>query len=153
MSKEINNKELFFEELKINEINYILDIEQEQNVSILNLNNIINELDSNTSKYFVVKYINEIIGYINISILVDNIDINSIVVKKSYQRKGIATYMIDNVLNICKSLNINKILLEVRKSNIIAQTLYQKLGFKKIYTRKKYYPDNLEDAYIYEKKL
>lgn len=42
-------------------------------------------------------------------------------------------------------------MLEVRKSNIIAQKFYEKLGFTKIYTREKYYPDNYEDAYIYEK--
>lgn len=151
MNKTINRLKLTFEELQIYEINDILNIESEQNISILTQKIILDEFKSNTSKYYVVKYNSEIIGYINISILVDNVDINSIVVKKDYQRNGIATYMLENIFNKCKDLNINKILLEVRKSNIIAQNLYQKLGFKKIYTRKKYYPDNLEDAYIYRK--
>ena len=43
-------------------------------------------------------------------------------------------------------------MLEVRKSNISAQKLYEKNGFKKISVRKNYY-DNIEDAFIYLKAL
>ena len=38
--------------------------------------------------------------------------------------------------------------LEVRKSNLVAINLYQKLGFEIVGTRKKYYSDNREDALI-----
>ena len=43
-------------------------------------------------------------------------------------------------------------MLEVRNSNIPAQKLYEKHGFKQITIRKNYY-DNSEDALIYEKEL
>ena len=43
-------------------------------------------------------------------------------------------------------------MLEVRRSNIPAQKLYEKHGFKQIAIRNNYY-DNTEDALIYEKEL
>lgn len=149
MNKSTNN--LIIENLKETDIDKILYIEKEQNISITSKKILLDELTSNTSKYYVLKHVNKIIGYINISILVDNIDINSIVIKKEYQRKGLATYLLEYIFNLYKEQHIDKILLEVRASNIAAQNLYIKLGFKKINTRKKYYPDNFEDAYIYEK--
>ena len=38
--------------------------------------------------------------------------------------------------------------LEVRVSNVVAISLYEKLGFQKGGIRKSYYTDNHEDAYI-----
>ena len=43
--------------------------------------------------------------------------------------------------------------LEVRVSNIAAQNLYKKLGFKTETIRKDYYQDNHEDAYLMLVKL
>ena len=39
--------------------------------------------------------------------------------------------------------------LEVRRSNVRAQTLYQSLGFEYVGVRKRYYEDNGEDAFLY----
>ena len=72
--------------------------------------------------------------------------------EKNQTKKGIASSLLSNIYSFCINNGIIKILLEVRKSNIIAQNLYEKQGFKKISERKKYY-DNIEDAYIYEKEL
>lgn len=38
--------------------------------------------------------------------------------------------------------------LEVRVTNVVAQRLYEKLGFETVGVRKGYYTDNQEDAYI-----
>ena len=38
--------------------------------------------------------------------------------------------------------------LECRKSNVVAQNLYHKLGFVDVGFRKRYYADNNEDALI-----
>ena len=43
--------------------------------------------------------------------------------------------------------------LEVRISNLSAQRLYEKYGFKIAGTRKNYYADNGEDAYIMIKEM
>lgn len=45
-----------------------------------------------------------------------------------------------------------RIILEVRPSNLAAQGLYAKHGFERMATRRRYYPDG-EDALIYEKTI
>ena len=39
--------------------------------------------------------------------------------------------------------------LEVRRSNLVAQNLYKRLGFIELGVRKRYYEDNGEDALLY----
>ena len=43
---------------------------------------------------------------------------------------------------------MESVTLEVRKSNILAQDLYEKYRFLKVGVRKRYYSDNHEDALI-----
>ena len=50
----------------------------------------------------------------------------------------------DELIEYFEKSEYKKIILEVRESNIVAQRLYKKYGFKKISKRKKYYVD--EDA-------
>jgi len=39
-------------------------------------------------------------------------------------------------------------MLEVRRSNLVAQSMYKKLGFIELGYRKRYYEDNGEDALL-----
>ena len=52
------------------------------------------------------------------------------------------------VVDRAEKFHANLVTLEVRVSNTGAQELYLKYGFKKTGTRKGYYTDNREDAYI-----
>ena len=67
MNELINN--LTFEKLNINDIEDIKKLEDEQNISILSLNTIKYEINSDTSKYYVVKFNDLIVAYTNISII------------------------------------------------------------------------------------
>lgn len=111
-----------------------------------------NDLKNTNYYYVVAKVNNKVIAYAGIELLVDHADITTIAVNKDYLKKGIATLLLNELFKKCRELHIDKIFLEVRTSNIPAINLYEKLGFKKISTRKNYYTNN-EDAYIYEKDL
>ena len=52
------------------------------------------------------------------------------------------------MMHLAQAEGIKDMTLEVRKSNVAAQGLYQKLGFAIEGERKKYYEDNNEDAWI-----
>jgi len=134
--------------MDISDILEVKELENSQNINILSVEAMKKDLKNINYIYFVAKQNNEIIGYIAISKVLDIVDILSIVVKQNYKREGIATTLLEYIFNLD---NVSKIMLEVRKSNIVAQSLYEKLGFKKIHIRKNYYLDNHEDAYIYEK--
>lgn len=136
--------------LSLENIDDILNIEKELSIHILSKENILNDLKNLNFNYFIAKYKNELIAYASIS-YVDDIEIESIVVKKDFQRKKVATLLINEIFKFAKKNNIQNIFLEVRKSNIPAQNLYNKNGFLLISTRKNYYPDNNEDALIFKK--
>ena len=127
--------------------------EQSHNIHILSKNILKEDIKNKNYNYLVAKSNDgKIIGYIGISYVIDSADIISIVVHKNYTKKGIATLLLQEIFAFAKENNIQKIMLEVRSSNLPAQKLYEKHGFKQIAIRKKYY-DNTEDALIYEKEL
>ena len=139
--------------MSINNIDKVKDIETDQNINILSKESILNDIKDEHSCYFVAILDKEIVGYIASSIVIDNMDLESIVVKKEYQRMHIASYLLDFLFNLAKKKNVVSIFLEVRTSNIKAQNLYRKYGFEIINIRKKYYKENLEDAFIMKKDL
>lgn len=103
------------------------------------------ELDSKITKFYVATINNEVVGYIGRYEYVGEVEILNFVVDEDYQRQGIGQMLFDKVLNEIKE--INKITLEVRRSNQKAINFYYKNGFKEIHVRKNYYK-NGEDALV-----
>lgn len=134
-------------ELTKKNIQYIINIQKEQNIHISSKENILKDLANTNFKYFTIEYENKIIGYISFSYVID-IEIEAIVVKKDFQRLGLGTLLLNFVFEFAKTKNIENIFLEVRVSNTPARKLYDKCGFKEINIRKNYYNDNNEDAVI-----
>jgi ribosomal-protein-alanine N-acetyltransferase len=89
----------------------------------------------------------EVLGYIHYSLSVDSMDINSVFVFPRFRRKGVAEKLLSAAINTAKEKNLDKIFLEVRETNAPAIKLYQKAGFNKVGTRKKYYFDG-ENAIV-----
>lgn len=64
--------------------------------------------------------------------LMHNVDLG-ISVLKEYWNIGIATQMLEHILNYCRiTKEIENVVLEVRADNLFAIELYKKMGFKKI---------------------
>ena len=96
---------------------------------------------------------NIIVGYIGMGTLGDQTQITTIGVRKEFQGKGYAKILMTKCDEITKHLGYSNINLEVRVSNTKAISLYQKCGFKIAATRKNYYQDNHEDAYLMVKEM
>ena len=141
--QKLNSDEIIIREMIKDDIERLIQIEKEQNISISSITALTDSFNESTSFYYVAIYNRQIIGYFGIDIIDDFVDILSIVVKKDFQNIGIGKLLLNEILKIAKKNNIQKIFLEVRKSNIIAQNLYGSFNFKLINTRKNYYPDNL----------
>ena len=110
------------------------------------------ELENKNSKYIVARIDNEIVGFAGIWIAIDEAHITNIVTKKSYRKQGIGKVLLENLITLSNSLNLNSITLEVRESNIPAIKLYEKFDFKNLGIRKNYY-ENTENAIIMTKML
>ena len=70
----------------------------------------------------------------------------------AFRKKGIGKKLVLEVLSMATKKGLEKVFLEVRKSNIPAISLYQSQGFIEFSVRKKYYFDG-EDAICMQKEL
>lgn len=91
-------------------------------------------------------------GYLLASVVLDEANLDRIAVKKEKRNNQIATLLLKTLEESLVKLGVNSIFLEVRVSNLPAINLYEKIGFKKINVRKKYY-ENTEDAIVMKKLL
>lgn len=96
----------------------------------------------------VLKEGSSVLGYIATWIIYDEVHILNIAIHPGHRRKGYGELLINDCINHFKNRHIRLILLEVRVNNIAAIKLYEKLGFKEVLVRKKYYSDTGEDAKI-----
>lgn len=104
------------------------------------------ELENGKSKYFVAKQENELVGFAGILLIIDQVNIMNIVVKKDKRNFGIGSLLLEEIIRYSKIHNATSITLEVNEKNIPAIKLYKKYGFKQVGLRRKYY--NNEDNAI-----
>ena len=88
-----------------------------------------------------------LVGVITLTLGLDDADIEMVFTSPSFRKRGVADLLIENAISELKNQGLNKVLLEVRESNLSAKNLYFKHGFKQISIRKKYYSDG-ENAVI-----
>jgi len=87
-------------------------------------------------------------GYAGIWILLDEAHLSAIAVRQRLQRRGIGELLLMSIIEYAMSLPVDVVTLEVRASNLAAQSLYRKYGFGEAEIRRHYYTNNLEDAII-----
>lgn len=98
--------------------------------------------------YFVAEAEGQIIGYAGLQWVLDEGHITNIAVRKEWQRRGVGSLLLENLISKAKKLNLKFLTLEVRASNKAAQKLYKKYGFVIEGIRRNYYVKPLEDAVI-----
>lgn len=89
-----------------------------------------------------------IVGYGGLWLSVDEGHITTIAVDPTYRGRGIGELLLNGLTDQAMAMNADILTLEVRVSNVVAQQLYNKYGFKPFGTRPRYYTDNSEDALI-----
>jgi [ribosomal protein S18]-alanine N-acetyltransferase len=89
-----------------------------------------------------------LVGYVINSRYVDAWHVMNVAVDPDYQRRGIATRLLERLFELTKDDERRGYTLEVRVSNLEAIALYEKLGFEGRGVRRGYYTDNREDALI-----
>ncbi len=110
------------------------------------------EINNPFSYNFVLASNNIIVGYLNFWVVPDGIELNNIAIHENYRGKGYGKLLLQFLIECGKVFKSEKIFLEVKEDNLIAQKLYKKYGFKEIYIRKNYYSDN-KDAIVMERNL
>ena len=101
------------------------------------------DLNQDNVKYYDLKVGQELVGFLAIQDLAGELEITQIAVKKAYQGRGLA-----NQLMASLSERPETIFLEVRDSNQVACSLYEKYGFEQVGRRKGYYQNPCKDAIL-----
>lgn len=108
-----------------------------------------NELNQNQfASYIVLEEEGQIVGYCGAWLVIDEAHITNIAILPEFRGRGFGEALLRKMMEQCREKDIERMTLEVRVSNKVAQSLYKKLGFQEGAIRKNYYSDNQEDAIV-----
>ncbi len=103
--------------------------------------------------YIICKHQKEVVGFVAVSTVLDEAELNRIALKEKFRSLGLGTKLLNSLIKLLKQKNFKRLMLEVRSSNISAIELYKKAGFERDYIRKEYYRDPVDDAILMSLKL
>lgn len=109
----------------------------------------IDEMTKNVcARYMVAEEDGEILAYAGAWMVLDEGHITNIAVAAEHRGRGIGKAVTEALKQYAANLGVDYMMLEVRRSNLVAQSMYKKLGFIELGYRKRYYEDNGEDALL-----
>lgn len=109
----------------------------------------IDEMTKNVcARYMVAEEDGAILAFAGAWMILDEGHITNIAVAKEHRGRGIGKAVTEALKQYAANLGVQYMTLEVRRSNLVAQTMYKKLGFIELGYRKRYYEDNGEDALL-----
>jgi len=106
------------------------------------------DLKSDYAYPMVARVDDKVAGYACVYKAGDEIQIGNLAVAPDYHQRGIASKLLEQVIEFAKENHSKVVVLEVRQSNQAARRLYLKFGFKEAGKRKYYYRRPTEDALI-----
>lgn len=106
------------------------------------------QIKSDNFRVFVASNQN-ILGFATFQVVIDEADLFFFAISQDEKNKGVGTRLFEYAIESLISEGIKKITLEVRKSNLFAQKIYEKFNFKLISVRKEYYNYPKEDGLVY----
>ena len=110
------------------------------------------ELDNPLSTLFVALDGDVIVGYLCVWLVAGEAEIHNVATDVQHQRRGVGTFLLNEVFQWLRTEGVERVLLEVRASNVAAIQLYQRWGFETSSCRKGYYQDG-EDALLMHRDL
>lgn len=108
---------------------------------------ILHEIRYNKNAFYIIMYDDELpVAFIGAWYVANEAHITNVATAPAYQNKGIATYLLKEIIRVAIDEQIDKVTLEVRVSNHTARSLYRSLGFEAGRVKKGYYANDHEDA-------
>lgn len=90
----------------------------------------------------------DLVGYMCYWLVFDELRLMNLAVEPSMRRRGIASDLIRHMLSVGRESGAVRAVLEVRASNAAARALYERVGFRQVALRRRYYTDPVEDAVL-----
>jgi ribosomal-protein-alanine N-acetyltransferase len=138
-----------FRQMRYEDIPHVCEIEQEAFTTPWTSGAFHNELSTNQFAHYMIMEIDgKVVGYGGMWLIMDEAHVTNIAVRDTFRGQKLGKRLLQELMRTAAFLGAMRMTLEVRASNHIAQSLYDKLGFTSAGVRKGYYTDNREDAII-----
>lgn len=102
------------------------------------------------SHCLVAEMDSKVIGYVGMNLISGDGEITNLAVTESARGRGVATCLIGA---LCLTDGLQKLMLDVRVSNVPARSLYEKCGFSVDGIRKNFYSHPREDAVLMSREI
>lgn len=145
----VSTAPVLIEDMTIDDVAGVQEIERSSFPVPWPANAFRHELTQNkNARYVVAREGDTIVGYAGLWLMVDEAHITTFAVLPEHRRRRIGERLLQRLFDIADEMGAEWLTLEVRVSNIGAQRLYEKYGFRRAGVRRRYYSDNNEDALI-----
>lgn len=96
----------------------------------------------------VAEYEDRVVGFMIYELHKTRIHVLNFAVAPGYRRRGVGTQMVAKLVAKLSSQRRNRIVLEVRETNLAAQLFFRENQFRAVSVLKNFYEDTPEDAYL-----
>ena len=134
--------------MQTKDLDFVTSIELKNNEFYSTRDDIINLLRRKSVVGIVALEEEEIIGFIIYELMNRRIQMLDMGVHQDYHKKGIGSFMINELKDNLSPKKRTKISVEVRETNLGFQLFLQKNNFLAIEVLKDYFPDTNEDAFV-----
>ncbi|MBR0206374.1 MAG: ribosomal protein S18-alanine N-acetyltransferase [Clostridia bacterium] len=109
---------------------------------------LLGELRNDVAHYYVAEEEGRVIGYAGMWLLFDEAHITNIAIAPEQRGRHLGRYLLYGMMEAASERGAEKMTLEVRETNAVAQNLYYSFDFEKQGFRKRYYDDTGEGALL-----
>src|SRR5512139_330673 len=126
----------------------VLEIERQSFTTPWSETSFLNEIHNRRSIARVAQQDDILVGYICLKVILDEGHLLDLAIHPSHRQKGVARALFVDALEEIRTMSCSSLYLEVRVSNTAALSLYEKLGFRHVGTRRGYYGSPPEDGAV-----
>ncbi len=96
----------------------------------------------------VAEYDERVVGFMIYELHKNQLHVLNFSVRPDARRRGVGQQMINKLVGKLSQQRRNRIVLEIRETNLAAQLFFRKSDFRAVSVLRDYYDDTTEDAYV-----
>lgn len=96
----------------------------------------------------VAEYDERVVGFMIYELHKDQLHVLNFSVRPDVRRRGVGMQMVNKLVGKLSQQRRNRIVLEIRETNLAAQMFFKNLDFRAVSVLRDYYDDTVEDAYV-----
>ncbi len=96
----------------------------------------------------VAEYDERVVGFMIYELHKNQLHVLNFAARPDVRRRGVGEQMVSKLVGKLSQQRRNRIVLEIRETNLAAQLFFRSLDFRAVSVLRDYYDDTVEDAYV-----